>query len=218
MKRNLNQKINIWVKRAVGIYLTAALMIAVPTYADVIPPAPGPAAVAQNPGTAVQNPGTAVQNPGAAAQNPGGAALQDPTSTAEESYLGGAELTLLAPATQSQNLSCVIQTKAGSLIVVDGGLREDAPHLIETIKAKGGRVSAWLITHPHSDHIGALTEILNTQPIPVEIDNIIREASIWAGWTTSITCWRPLITWRPKSFTPQSIRGSRFRWMKSQLT
>ena len=57
MKRNLNQKINIWVKRAVGIYLTAALMIAVPTYADVIPPAPGPAAVAQNPGTAVQNPG-----------------------------------------------------------------------------------------------------------------------------------------------------------------
>ena len=59
-----------------------------------------------------------------------------------------------------------------SLIVVDGGLREDAPHLIETIKAKGGRVSAWLITHPHSDHIGALTEILNTQPIPVEIDNI----------------------------------------------
>ena len=165
MKRNLNQKINIWVKRAVGIYLTAALMIAVPTYADVIPPAPGPAAVAQNPGTAVQN-------PGAAAQNPGGAALQDPTSTAEESYLGGAELTLLAPATQSQNLSCVIQTKAGSLIVVDGGLREDAPHLIETIKAKGGRVSAWLITHPHSDHIGALTEILNTQPIPVEIDNI----------------------------------------------
>ena len=120
MKRNLNQKINIWVKRAVGIYLTAALMIAVPTYADVIPPAPGPAAVAQNPGTAVQNPGTAVQNPGAvvqnpgaAAENPGGAALQDPTSTAEESYLGGAELTLLAPATQSQNLSCVIQTKAG---------------------------------------------------------------------------------------------------------
>ena len=62
MKRNLNQKINIWVKRAVGIYLTAALMIAVPTYADVIPPAPGPTAVVQNPGAAVQNPGAAGPN------------------------------------------------------------------------------------------------------------------------------------------------------------
>ena len=121
-------------------------MIAVPTYADVIPGARS--------GCCGTEPGSSGTEPGAAAQNPGGAALQDPTSTAEESYLGGAELTLLAPATQSQNLSCVIQTKAGSLIVVDGGLREDAPHLIETIKAKGGRVSAWLITHPHSDHIG----------------------------------------------------------------
>lgn len=90
----------------------------------------------------------------------------------ENNYLGGATLTLLAPATQSQNLSSVIQTKNGSLIVIDGGLREDMPHLVETIQQKGGRVAAWLITHPHSDHIGALTEILNQNPMPVEIDRI----------------------------------------------
>lgn len=87
-------------------------------------------------------------------------------------YLGGASLTLLAPATISQNMSFVLQTKNGSLIVIDGGLREDAPHLIQTIQEKGGRVAAWLITHPHSDHIGALTEILNQNPAPVQIDNI----------------------------------------------
>ena len=119
----MRKAINRWVKRAAGIYLAATMTVAVPVYADVIPPVPT---------TTVQDTGT----------------------VAEETYLGGAELTLLAPATQSQNLSCVIETKAGSLIVVDGGLREDAPHLIETIQAKGGRVSAWLITqrsHRRSD-------------------------------------------------------------------
>lgn len=116
-------------------------------------------------------PAAEVQNPGmAAGQAIGGSQGQNPADTA--SYLGGAELRLLAPATDSQNLSCVIQTRFGGVIVVDGGLREDADHLIETIQAKGGRVSAWLITHPHSDHIGALTEILNRNPIPIQIDNI----------------------------------------------
>lgn len=119
---------------------------------------------------------TSIQNPGLT----GTETSQLPQSTAgrpsgpsmDASYLGGAELTLLAPATSGQNLSCVIQSKSGSVIVVDGGLREDADHLVETIQAKGGRVSAWLITHPHSDHIGALTDILNRNPIPIEIDNI----------------------------------------------
>lgn len=89
-----------------------------------------------------------------------------------KSYLGGAELTLLAPTDGGQNLSCAIQTKDGSVIMVDGGTPNDAQHLAETIQSMGGRVSAWLITHPHSDHIGALTEILNMDPVPIEIDNI----------------------------------------------
>lgn len=98
--------------------------------------------------------------------------VQNPSSVQDSSYLDGAELRLLAPASTGQNMSFVIQTKTGDVIVVDGGLKEDADHLVETIQAKGGRVSAWLITHPHSDHVGALTEILNRNPIPVEIDNI----------------------------------------------
>lgn len=89
-----------------------------------------------------------------------------------ENYLGGAKLMLLASATGGQNLSCVIRSKDGSVIVIDGGLKEDADHLVETIQSMGGKVSAWLITHPHSDHVGALTEILNRKPIPIEIDNV----------------------------------------------
>lgn len=89
-----------------------------------------------------------------------------------EPYLGGAVLTLLAPTDGGQNLSCAIQTTKGSVIMVDGGTPNDAQHLIETIQSMGGRVSAWLITHPHSDHIGALTEILKMDPIPIEIDDI----------------------------------------------
>lgn len=94
------------------------------------------------------------------------------TQQVQESYLGGAELRLLAPATSGQNMSSVIRTKGGSVIVIDGGGKEDADHLLETVQGMGGRVSAWLITHPHSDHVGALTEILNRNPIPVEIENI----------------------------------------------
>lgn len=41
------------------------------------------------------------------------------------------------------------------MIVVDGGRDVDAPHLIEVIQELGGHVDVWLLTHPHSDHVGA---------------------------------------------------------------
>ncbi|MEG0687081.1 MAG: MBL fold metallo-hydrolase [Hungatella sp.] len=84
-----------------------------------------------------------------------------PSILANGGYLGGARLTLLANQSSSQMLSAVLETKNGSLIVIDGGTKEDADHLSSVIKSKGGHVSAWLLTHPHSDHVGALTELLN---------------------------------------------------------
>lgn len=91
---------------------------------------------------------------------------------AGEKYLGGGRILLLANQGASQMLSSVIQTKDGSVIVVDGGTPEDAPHLIETVQAMGGRVNAWLITHLHNDHCGALISILNMEQMPLEIDGI----------------------------------------------
>ena len=40
------------------------------------------------------------------------------------------------------------------------------------IKAKGGHVQAWLITHPDSDHVGALADILYKHAGEITIDGI----------------------------------------------
>jgi|GEM_PF-115098 len=72
----------------------------------------------------------------------------------------GGELMMLSPDAASQMMSFLITTKSGKLIAVDGGTENETAHLIEMIRKKGGVVHTWLITHPHSDHVGALTEIL----------------------------------------------------------
>lgn len=87
-------------------------------------------------------------------------------------FLGGGTLTMLTNKTASQMMSVVIETSAGSLIVIDGGTEGDAGHLINTLRNKGGRVSAWLITHPHSDHVGALNRILNDSDSQIVIEGI----------------------------------------------
>lgn len=73
---------------------------------------------------------------------------------------GGDEMMMLSNQTYSQMMSYVITTRKGDLIVIDGGVPGDAPHLRDVINKKGGHVKAWFITHPHSDHVGALTQML----------------------------------------------------------
>ncbi len=94
----------------------------------------------------------------------------------QETLLGGASLTLLNSQTESQMLSAIIQTSQGKLIVVDGGLGADGDYLKSQIQARGGHVAAWLITHPHGDHVGALYKILQDEaagtPSGITIDGI----------------------------------------------
>ena len=87
-------------------------------------------------------------------------------------YLGGSKLNLLANQTASQMLSVLIETNQGKLIMIDGGVEEDAQHLIEVLAARGGQVDTWLVTHPHSDHIGALNYILNHPECGITVNNI----------------------------------------------
>ncbi len=77
-----------------------------------------------------------------------------------EPILNGAEIMILGSQSDSQMMSYVITTKSGHIIVVDGGLDLDAEHLKSVLKEKGGVVKAWFITHPHSDHVGALSKLL----------------------------------------------------------
>lgn len=89
-----------------------------------------------------------------------------------EPILGGASITMLNSQTDSQMLSVIVETSQGSLIVVDGGLGEDGDHLLSQIQARGGHVSAWLLTHPHGDHAGALYKILQDGAQGITIDGI----------------------------------------------
>lgn len=74
--------------------------------------------------------------------------------------------------TAAQLLSVIIETGEGGLIVVDGGWTDNADYLLNQIKQKGGHVQAWLITHPDSDHAGAIAEILYKHPGEITIDGI----------------------------------------------
>ena len=46
------------------------------------------------------------------------------------------------------------------MIVIDGGVKEEEGYLRGFIGALGNIVDCWFVTHPHPDHIGALTRIL----------------------------------------------------------
>lgn len=49
--------------------------------------------------------------------------------------------------------------ETGELVVIDGGWQENAEFVRQTIKDKGGVVTAWILTHPHPDHIGVFNVI-----------------------------------------------------------
>ena len=85
------------------------------------------------------------------------------SSPPHDAILGGATLTMFNSQSESQMLSIILQTSQGSLIVVDGGLGADGDYLRSQIQARGGHVAAWLITHPHGDHAGALYKILQDE-------------------------------------------------------
>ncbi len=61
--------------------------------------------------------------------------------------------------TPSQMMSYVLVTEHKQVIVIDGGREGDAPYLRGFLKALGNEVEAWVMTHPHADHYGALKVI-----------------------------------------------------------
>ncbi len=78
--------------------------------------------------------------------------------------LGGGSLLQISARTLTQMMSYVVTTPGGKCIVIDGGNKcpEDAEALYNEIAAHGKRVEYWYITHAHSDHIGALTYLMET--------------------------------------------------------
>lgn len=65
-----------------------------------------------------------------------------------------------------------IYNEQKGLIVVDGGWTQDAADVREVINTLGGHVDAWILTHPHQDHIGAFNQ-LYPELAEIEVDEVI---------------------------------------------
>lgn len=73
----------------------------------------------------------------------------------------------------SQMMSYIIRW-GNSVVVVDGGMAEDEANLIQNIKkiSDDNTVDAWIITHYHQDHTGALAEYLESESDDIKIKKI----------------------------------------------
>ena len=60
-----------------------------------------------------------------------------------------------------QRMFYTIQDSDNHLAVIDGGWTENAEEVLETIRALGGHVDTWIITHSHPDHVGAFNVIMS---------------------------------------------------------
>lgn len=65
--------------------------------------------------------------------------------------------------------SYVFKTSSGKVVVMDGGVKEEADYLRGFLAALGNHVNIWFVSHPHPDHIGAITDILK-DPKGLKID------------------------------------------------
>ena len=66
---------------------------------------------------------------------------------------------MLKSVTNVQMNSFVITKKTNHVILIDGGFDEDAEYLVSYLREMTGQavphVDAWILTHPHIDHISA---------------------------------------------------------------
>lgn len=81
-------------------------------------------------------------------------------------YLGGDVLYLMPSAAHTQSMGIVLQSDKG-LVVIDGGTASESIPLENLLEKLGGKVESWFLTHPHHDHIQALTGIAERGKIEI---------------------------------------------------
>lgn len=82
-------------------------------------------------------------------------------------------LAQLAPSTKSQMCGYIL-SDGETTIVLDGGTKGDAEEVVDEVKklSNDDTVDAWLITHYHEDHTGALTQILSEPDSTIKINKV----------------------------------------------
>lgn len=58
------------------------------------------------------------------------------------------------------SMAYTVERNDGKLVIIDGGWPRDTEYMKKIISDHGNKVSAWIITHPHPDHVGVINEIL----------------------------------------------------------
>lgn len=91
-------------------------------------------------------------------------------------------LTQLKLPDEAYGMGYLIRLGDGRFIVIDGGLRapgdQSSKQLMDTIQKQNVldkvTIAAWILTHPHKDHIGVATEVLlKYKPSELEIQRLI---------------------------------------------
>ena len=88
----------------------------------------------------------------------------------------------IANRTLTQMMSYLIETPQGDLVIIDGGncCREDAQNLYDILCQHEKHVALWIITHAHSDHLGALLWLMeNVHPFDLKIDRLCFHFPDW---------------------------------------
>lgn len=62
----------------------------------------------------------------------------------------------------------------GLILVIDGGFETESETLYRKLRMLGGRVTGWLFTHPHSDHVGAFCRLMEDHGDEIRVDAIYR--------------------------------------------
>lgn len=66
----------------------------------------------------------------------------------------------------------VFKSAGGKVIVMDGGTNNEESYLRGFLAALGNEVELWIVSHPHDDHIGTLTKILQN-PGEIKIKRVM---------------------------------------------
>lgn len=61
-----------------------------------------------------------------------------------------------------------LTSNSGKLILIDGGTENNADYVRQVIAENGEHVDAWILTHPHFDHIGAFVRIFTEDGVEVD--------------------------------------------------
>jgi competence protein ComEC len=70
-----------------------------------------------------------------------------------------------------QGDAALVRSPSGTSLLIDGGPPEAGPRVIEELRRSGVEQLDWMLgSHPHSDHIGGLVDVLREVPVKQVLD------------------------------------------------